>query len=75
MSQLFACASAAVARDRRRRHGDRSHIYYLFQSTLDTNNAGECALLCYSMLFLTAQPVNSRAPGTPAQARSPSRML
>ena len=28
MSQLFACAYAVVARDRKRRHGDRSHIYF-----------------------------------------------
>jgi hypothetical protein len=28
MSQLFAYASAAVARDRKRRHGHRSHLYF-----------------------------------------------
>jgi hypothetical protein len=30
MSQLFAFAPAAAARDRRRRLGDRSRIYFLF---------------------------------------------
>ena len=43
MSQLFACAYAVVARDRKRRHGDRSHLY--FNLLLDTNNAVEWALL------------------------------
>ena len=44
--------SAAVVRDRKRRHGDRSHIY--FNLFLDTNNAGECACYVISVLFLTA---------------------
>ena len=55
--------SAAVVRDRKRRHGDRSHIY--FNLFLDTNNAGNAPGMLSPCYFNKA----TRSPNDCVEAR------
>ena len=79
MSQLFACASAAVAHDRRRRHGDRSQ--YLFQSIFRYEQCWGMRMLCYFRVIFNspvAEPCCSdlvRRAFLAASIRRPGRSL